>query len=575
MNRFEEADAAFDEWCSRAREETNPSLVLEQRRLAIARTVHARIRVLSNANCHKDAIAAANALLERFSTDPPAGRLDFVVSALRFKAIALASSGNPDEAIGILEGLVDHYGRLADLPVEKLVAQALENKAKLLDENGRHDQALECYDELLSRLRDPTAPELRELVAIALHNKLVLLQAAGRNEDALTTVDDVIARFGNDPPPGRPYLAVDALFNKTFFLHRLGRIRDAIDVYGEFAERYGEDSDPYVRAKLAVVLSARAEQLLRAGRYEEVATVADELLARFGEAPEAELRRHVADGLCNEADALGKLDRWEEALAVDERVIESFDDATCGAWPLSHKALALKKLGQTEQSIAVWGEVIAGYSDSSTPEVRELVASALAEKTELIALSGKHDEAVVLGEAMITRTGDEADPKQIALARGLGAKGAALLGEGRCEEAIKIFDTLVARFEDAQELQLRGQVALALNNKAVALSRLGQEEESTRVHQDLSNRFGEEALMVFDEHAKHCEEADGPHAREQWASMLYSKAWVLSDLGRPDEAMPILAELITRFADDKNATIQLTVSGARKAREEMIDNQRD
>ena len=39
--------------------------------------------------------------------------------------------------------------------------------------------------------------------------------------------------------------------------------------------------------------------------------------------------------------------------------------------------------------------------------------------------------------------------------------------------------------------------------------------------------------VVFDEHAKHCENAASPQAREQLASVLYNKAWVLNDLGRP------------------------------------------
>jgi hypothetical protein len=37
--------------------------------------------------------------------------------------------------------------------------------------------------------------------------------------------------------------------------------------------------------------------------------------------------------------------------------------------------------------------------------------------------------------------------------------------------------------------------------------------------------------------------------------------------------LPVLTELITRFDSDKNPTIEVTVSGAREARDEMIDDE--
>ena len=55
--------------------------------------------------------------------------------------------------------------------------------------------------------------------------------------------------------------------------------------------------------------------------------------------------------------------------------------------------------------------------------------------------------------------------------------------------------------------------------------------------------------------------------------MLYNKAWVLSDLGRLKESLPVLAELITRFQADESPAIQMTVSSAREARAAIIDTE--
>jgi hypothetical protein len=50
-------------------------------------------------------------------------------------------------------------------------------------------------------------------------------------------------------------------------------------------------------------------------------------------------------------------------------------------------------------------------------------------------------------------------------------------------------------------------------------------------------------------------------------------AMVLGDLGRQDEALTVLSEMITRFEADETPTIQEIVSEAREAREEMVDGE--
>ena len=65
----------------------------------------------------------------------------------------------------------------------------------------------------------------------------------------------------------------------------------------------------------------------------------------------------------------------------------------------------------------------------------------------------------------------------------------------------------------------------------------------------------------------------GPYAREQFASALYTEAWFLAALDRPDEALPILADMIARFEGDENPTINAGVKRARIIREEILDDE--
>jgi hypothetical protein len=60
----------------------------------------------------------------------------------------------------------------------------------------------------------------------------------------------------------------------------------------------------------------------------------------------------------------------------------------------------------------------------------------------------------------------------------------------RSEEAIGVYDDVVARFGAATELALREQVAKALFNKGVRLGTLDRSEEAIGVYDDVVARFG-------------------------------------------------------------------------------------
>lgn len=147
-----------------------------------------------------------------------------------------------------------------------------------------------------------------------------------------------------------------------------------------------------------------------------------------------------------------------------------------------------------------------------------------------------------------------------------------LIGEGRYEDAIETFDGLIIRFEDAGEPELRRLVAIGLINKSMALERLGRQQECLTVHEDMVARFGEEALMAFDEFIKRFGRTAEPEIREQLASALYNKAWILSELDRGDEALPVLAKLIASFKNHESLRVQLTVVRACEVRDNLLSN---
>ena len=89
------------------------------------------------------------------------------------------------------------------------------------------------------------------------------------------------------------------------------------------------------------------------------------------------------------------------------------------------------------------------------------------------------------------------DPSEAAGA--LRAKGSTLSQLNRKEEAIRVYDALVARFGTREEPVLAEQVAISLFNKGNTLVELDRKEEAIKVYDELVARFGSrEELPVLE-----------------------------------------------------------------------------
>lgn len=573
LGRLDEAHAVFDLLCARASKAPNPNLALARAQAIVALT-------LGQAGRHEEAITAADVLLGRFPRDE-LGAEDILVMALRVKALAAAAVGRTQEAISLLGELGERFGGSDELVAREAVAKAWDKMGDLLEDCGEHERALRAYDGLLERFGDALEPELRRSVALALRGKSRVLHATGRYEEALIIEDEILERFRENPPRGRPYVALDALIGKVWILTKLGRTPEATVAYHEMMRCYGDEPERYVRERVAFTLVARAHLLIDDGRNEEVIAVVDELSARFGGASEPELRLHVARGLLKKALALGWLGRWKEVIAVTDGVIERYADSLDpeldeqAGRAMGLKADALRKLGEVGQALALREEVIERYADISATATSELVQYAQTQRAELLALSGQQAEAIVVADALIAHRDDGENGEQLHLADALTAKAGTLIHDRRYDDGITVLDELIGRFEDSDRFRLRRSVASALNNKVVALDRLGRTEEARNVFEDLLTRFGEEALMMFDGIASNFANTSAPRERERVASALYGKALALEKLGRRDRALMTLTELINLFRGDEGPSVQNIVSEARDARERIVGDERD
>ena len=76
---------------------------------------------------------------------------------------------------------------------------------------------------------------------------------------------------------------------------------------------------------------------------------------------------------------------------------------------------------------------------------------------------------------------------------------------GQREEAIKSYDEVISRFQDAPKLALREQVAMALFNKGNNLADMGQREEAIKSYDEVISRFQDAPELVLRELVKKAE----------------------------------------------------------------------
>lgn len=119
--------------------------------------------------------------------------------------------------------------------------------------------------------------------------------------------------------------------------------------------------------------------------------------------------------------------------------------------------------------------------------------------------------------------------------------------KGRAEEAITIYDRVIAQFGAADELGLREQIVRAFFNKGFALGQLRRSEEAIAVYNDFVKRFGA---------------AQEPRLRAAVVRALVNKGGAVNGLGRSEEAIAIFDQVIAQFGGAEESDLGEGVTAA-------------
>jgi tetratricopeptide (TPR) repeat protein len=160
----------------------------------------------------------------------------------------------------------------------------------------------------------------------------------------------------------------------------------------------------------------------------------------------------------------------------------------------------------------------------------------------------RSEEAVAVYDDVVARFGDATEAAlREHVAGALFNKGITLHMLERSEEELRVYDDVVARFGDATEAALRKHVAKALLNKGVTLGTLERSEQAVAVFDDIVARFGDATEAALREHV---------------AKALFNKGITLGTLERSEEAVAVYDDVVARFGDATQAALREHVAKA-------------
>jgi len=119
--------------------------------------------------------------------------------------------------------------------------------------------------------------------------------------------------------------------------------------------------------------------------------------------------------------------------------------------------------------------------------------------------------------------------------------------ENKLEEAIKVYDELIAKYKDSKLDDVQEYIALSMRNKGVTLGQLNRIEESLNENDMLIDKYKDSKV-------------DG--VQEQVAEAMANKAWAFGQLGRIEANIKACDEMIVKYQDSKNENMQEKVARA-------------
>ena len=240
--------------------------------------------------------------------------------------------------------------------------------------------------------------------------------------------------------------------------------------------------------------------LAKSGEAERSIEYNDELIRRFKSTSIPEVQVLVARALFNRAAARQNAGEAEAAVTGFSEVVTRFggssvpDIQECVAAALLNRGFLQVRLGERQAAIATYDGAIERFGDSALPQLRLPVAMSLRNKGSTLAdleSPESMDAAMAIWDDLMTRFGEDGDPDiQVQVANTLVKKAAAQVKTGRAKAAVETCDEALSRYRESDLLDLRRELAMALELKAKSLNLVGCGRKALEASDVLVRDFG-------------------------------------------------------------------------------------
>jgi tetratricopeptide (TPR) repeat protein len=243
-----------------------------------------------------------------------------------------------------------------------------------------------------------------------------------------------------------------------------------------------------------------------------------------------------AQVLLERARALAESGRYGDAVATFDRIVERFGASTdtdvevLVGDALFWKAHSLHQVERDEDAVRTYEQMASRFR--TRPEFRGLLSRALYQQGTTLARLGRPEEALEIWDEMLaTYANEDVPPLAMGLAFAYQGKGAALRLLDRPDEALEIYDELIIRFSASDYPVLRGRADAALSEKVFVLL--------------LGGRY-DEAIVVANAAVGRLDESADPDAL---AIAVLNLGGALASERRFEEAIAVYDALIERLGD--------------------------
>ena len=344
---------------------------------------------------------------------------------------------------------------------------------------------------------------------------LVEDQLGNSQQKALEAYDEVIKRFKDAENLFLKKIVVQALHNKEAIFIKSEQKEEAIKSCEQLVELFKDESDCFVRQLVGLSLYKWGSILCQQKKYKEAIEIFDKFYKKFGEENHSSIRTLLYDVLHNKACSLASLEKFDEAIDICDQIIK---EAIKESEDVSDDRLTLSFIIERSKEIFYGDQIRRAYDDK---------LSFLVNKAS---------------------TKDEESSKEEAL--------------GLCEKVIREFKDV-----DIEKLCAREQeIAIkAFLNKGKVLEDLFENNSQEKDRNEAFKTY-EEAIEKFN-NVKVKEDVVGV-----LAYILLNKGRMLREMGKENDALEVLDEVITRFGGKEDLDLEVWVVGAYVEKGIIFDN---